>query len=62
MDKLGWAFLGLITVVLCVGFYFGVVGGLVYICSLVFRFEFSWMLTLGACSLIILIWLALRKK
>ena len=28
MDKLGWAFLGLITVVLCVGFFFGVVGGL----------------------------------
>lgn len=62
MDKLGWAFLGLITVVLCVSFFFGVVGGLVYICSLAFRFEFSWMLTLGVCSLIVLIWIALRKK
>lgn len=61
MNKLGWAFLGLITVLLCVRFFFGVVGGLVYICSLAFSFEFSWMLVLGVCSLIVLIWIALKK-
>lgn len=51
MEKLGLAVLGLVTVVLCLAFFFGVVGGLVYICSLAFGFEFSWMLVLGICAL-----------
>ena len=61
MEKFGLAALGLVTIVLCLAFFFGVVGGLVYICSLAFSFEFSWMLTLGVCSLIVLIWIALKK-
>ena len=51
MEKFGLAALGLVTIVLCLAFFFGVVGGLVYICSLAFGFEFSWMLVLGIWSL-----------
>lgn len=55
MGKLGLAVLGLITVLLYLGFFFGMIGGLVYICSLAFGFEFSWMLVLGVCAVIVLI-------
>lgn len=55
MEKFGLAALGLVTIVLCLAFFFGVVGGLVYICSLAFNFEFSWMLVLGICSLAVLL-------
>lgn len=55
MEKLRMAFLGLITILLCVAFFFGVIGGLVYICSLAFGFEFSWMLVLGICALAVLL-------
>lgn len=55
MEKLGMAFLGLITILLCVAFFFGVIGGLVYICSIAFGFEFSWMLVLGICALAVLL-------
>ena len=55
MEKLGLAVLGLVTLVLCVAFFFGVVGGLVYICSIAFNFEFSWMLVLGICALAVLL-------
>lgn len=55
MEKLGFAVLGLATIVLCLAFFFGVVGGLVYICSLAFGFEFSWMLVLGICALAVLL-------
>lgn len=55
MEKFGLAALGLVTVVLCLAFFFGVVGGLVYICSLAFGFEFSWMLVLGICALAVLL-------
>lgn len=55
MEKLGLAVLGLVTLVLCLAFFFGVVGGLVYICSLAFGFEFSWMLVLGICALAVLL-------
>lgn len=41
--------------VLCLVFFFGMVGGLVYICSLAFGFEFSWMLVLGICALAVLL-------
>lgn len=55
MGKLGMAFLGLIMILLFVAFFFGVIGGLVYICSIAFGFEFSWMLVLGVCAVIVLI-------
>ena len=55
MEKFGLAALGLVTIVLCFAFFFGVVGGLVYICSLAFGFEFSWMLVLGICALAVLL-------
>ena len=55
MEKLGFAVLGLVTLVLCLAFFFGVVGGLVYICSIAFNFEFSWMLVLGICALAVLL-------
>ena len=55
MEKLGFAALGLITVLLCLAFFFGVVGGLVYVCSLAFNFEFSWMLVLGICAVGVLL-------
>ena len=55
MEKLGFAALGLITLLLCLAFFFGVVGGLVYICSIAFNFEFSWMLVLGICALAVLL-------
>lgn len=55
MEKLGFAVLGLVTVLLCLMFFFGVVGGLVYICSIAFNFEFSWMLVLGICSLAVML-------
>lgn len=55
MEKLGFAALGLITLLLCLVFFFGVVGGLVYICSIAFNFEFSWMLVLGICALAVLL-------
>lgn len=55
MEKLGLAVLGLVTVLLFIAFFFGVVGGLVYICSLAFGFEFSWMLVLGICALAVLL-------
>lgn len=55
MEKFGLAALGLVTIVLCLAFFFGVVGGLVYICSLAFSFEFSWMLVLGICALAVLL-------
>lgn len=55
MEKLGLAALGLATVVLCLAFFFGVVGGLVYICSIAFNFEFSWMLVLGICAIAVLL-------
>lgn len=55
MEKFGFAALGLITLLLCLAFFFGVVGGLVYICSIAFNFEFSWMLVLGICALAVLL-------
>lgn len=55
MEKLGLAVLGLVTVLLFLAFFFGVVGGLVYICSLAFGFEFSWMLVLGICAVAVLL-------
>lgn len=55
MEKLGLAVLGLVMVLLCLAFFFGVVGGLVYICSLAFGFEFSWMLVLGICAIAVLL-------
>lgn len=55
MEKLGYAFLGLIAVTLLVIFGVGCVGGVVYICSLVWGFEFSWLLTLGVCGILILL-------
>lgn len=55
MGKLGFAVLGLVTLVLCLAFFFGVVGGIVYICSLVWNFEFSWMLVLGVCGIAVLL-------
>lgn len=55
MEKLGWAILGLFIIILCLIFAFGVIGGVVYICALTFGFEFSWMLVLGVCAIIILI-------
>lgn len=55
MEKFGLAVLGLVTVLLCLMFFFGVVGGLVYICSIAFNFEFSWMLVLGICSLAVML-------
>lgn len=55
METFGLAALGLVIVVLCLAFFFGVVGGLVYICSLAFGFEFSWMLVLGICALAVLL-------
>ena len=55
MEKFGLAALGLITVLLCLGFFFGVVGGLVYIFSLAFGVEFSWMRVLGICALAVLL-------
>ena len=55
MEKLGFAALGLITLLLCLAFFFGVVGGLVYICSIAFNFDFSWMLVLGICALAVLL-------
>lgn len=55
MEKLGLAVLGLVTLVLCLAFFFGVVGGLVYIVCLSFNLEFSWMLVLGICSLAVLL-------
>lgn len=55
MEKFGLAVLGLVMVLLCLMFFFGVVGGLVYICSIAFNFEFSWMLVLGICSLAVML-------
>lgn len=55
MEKFGLAALGLVAVVLCLMFFFGVVGGLVYICSIAFNFEFSWMLVLGICAIAVLL-------
>ena len=55
MEKFGLAVLGLVTILCVVAFFFGVVGGLVYICSLAFGFEFSWMLVLGICALAVLL-------
>ena len=55
MEKFGFAALGLITLLFCLAFFFGVVGGLVYICSIAFNFEFSWMLVLGICALAVLL-------
>lgn len=55
MEKLGLAVVGLVTIVLCLVFFFGIVGGIVYICSLVWNFEFSWMLVLGICGIAVLL-------
>lgn len=55
MEKFWLAALGLVIIVLCLVFFFGMVGGLVYICSLAFGFEFSWMLVLGICALAVLL-------
>lgn len=55
MEKFGFAALGLITLLLCLAFFFGVVGGLVYIVCLTFDLEFSWMLVLGICALAVLL-------
>ena len=55
MGKLGFAVLGLVTIVMCLAFFFGVVGGIVYICSIVWNFEFSWMLVLGICGIAVLL-------
>lgn len=51
MGKFGLAGLGLFTIALILGISFLIVGGLVYLCSLAFHFEFSWMLVLGIWSL-----------
>ena len=55
MEKLGLAVVGLVTIVLCLVFVFGIVGGIVYICSLVWNFEFSWLLVLGICGIAVLL-------
>lgn len=55
MEKLGFAILGLVVLILSLALFFGVVGGIVYICSLVWNFEFSWMLVLGICSIAVLL-------
>ena len=55
MEKLGLAVLGLVTLVLCLAVFFGVVGGLVYIVCPSFNLEFSWMLVLDICSLAVLL-------
>ena len=51
MEKFGLAGLGLIAIVLIFAGSFLIVGGLTYLCSLAFHFEFSWMLVLGIWSL-----------
>lgn len=55
MGKFGLAGLGLLTIVLIFAGSFLIVGGLTYLCSLAFHFEFSWMLVLGIWSLIALL-------
>lgn len=55
MEKFGLAGLGLLMIVLIFAGSFLIVGGLVYLCSLAFHFEFSWMLVLGICALAVLL-------
>lgn len=55
MEKFGLAALGLLTIVLTFAGSFLTIGGLTYLCSLAFHFEFSWMLVLGIWSLAALI-------
>lgn len=51
MEKFGLAGLGFLMIVLICAGSFLIVGGLTYLCSLAFHFEFSWMLVLGIWSL-----------
>lgn len=55
MEKPGLAFMGLLLVLLFLAISFLLVGGIVYICSLAFHFEFSWMLVLGICGIAVLL-------
>lgn len=55
MEKFGLAGLGLLVIVLTFAGSFLIVGGLTYLCSLAFHFEFSWLLVLGIWSLIALL-------